>query len=99
MSSLERWAEAKSLVRKVMPHARRILGRVHENTLKLEGTLLEAIHWDDSSSLDELRKAISMCEDAIRRARRVYGDEHPLTMRLARDLDEAREELARRTQR
>ena len=76
---------------------RSTLGRDHETTVGLEGALLEAIHQDNSSSLDELRKAISHAADGCRRARRVYGDEHPLAMQLAGDLNDAREALARRT--
>ena len=85
-------------MRKVLPAARRALGRVHETTVGLEGALLEAIYQDNSSSLDELRKAISHAAEGCQRARRVYGDEHPLMMQLARDLNDAREALAERAQ-
>ena len=74
LRSLERWTETKALVRKVLPAAHRTLGRDDETTLTLKTELLEAIRRDDSSSLDELRKAISMCEESYRRARPVFGD-------------------------
>ena len=78
--------------------ARRTLGRDHEWTLKLESALSEAIYRDDAAPLSELRQAVSMCEEGYERARRVYGDAHPLTEELAEALDEAREELAHKTQ-
>ena len=77
-----------------MPRASSVSGR----PIKLESALLEAIHRDDSSSLDELRKAISYVVEGCRRARRVYGDAHPLTEELAEVLDDARGNLAGRTQ-
>ena len=98
LNALKHRAEAKSLVRKALPAARRTLGRDHEWTLKLESALSEAFYRDDSASTSELRHSVSMCEDGYERARRVYGDAHPLTEELADALDEAREELARRTQ-
>ena len=93
----ERWVEAKGLTRKLIPVARRTLGRDHECTLKLDGALSQAICRDDGSSLSELRKAVSITEEGSRRARRVYGDEHPDTKMLLEKLQEARAALARRT--
>ena len=93
----ERWVEAKALTRKLIPAARRTLGRDHECTLKLGSSLSKALCRDAGSSLSELRKAVSITEEGSRRARRVYGDEHPDTMVLFADLQEARATLARRT--
>ena len=95
--ALEQWAEAKALVRKVIPAARRALGRDHEYTMKLDSALTVALYQDDDASLGELRQAVSIAEVASRRARRVYGNLHPLAETLAEDLDHARETLARRT--
>ena len=98
LNALKHRAEAKSLVRKALPAARRTLGRDHEWTLKLESALSEAFYRDDSASTSELRQSVSMCEDGYERARRVYGDAHPLTEELAEVLDDARGNLAGRTQ-
>ena len=53
--SLERFEEAKSLLRKTMPVARRVLGESHELTLKMRWIYAAALYRDDGATLDDLR--------------------------------------------
>ena len=94
---LERFAEAKALLRKPMPAAQRVLGESHELTLMIRWNCARALYQDDDATLDDLREAVTTLEDAARIARRVLGGSHPTTMgievclRLARAALRARE--------
>ena len=97
---LEHYAEAKSLLRKTTPVARRVLGEENEHTLKMRWLSVEALYGDPSATLNDLRKAVTTLEEIERTARRVLGGAHPLTaniecyLRTARAALRAREEAA-----
>ena len=74
-----RFKEAKSLLGKTMPVARRILGESNDITLRLKKIYGRALHEDPGATLDDLREAVTMLEDAARIARRVMGGAHPVT--------------------
>ena len=93
---LKRFAEAKSLMRKMMPVARRVLGEGHRLTLRMRWNYGEALHKDDDATLDDLREAVATLEDATRIARRVLGGAHPITMGMEYELQEARAALRAR---
>ena len=96
--SLERFEDAKSLLRKTMPVARRVLGEGHRLTLKIRKNYARALYKDDNATLDDLREAVRMLEDAGRTARRVMGSAHPLTAATEDDLRAARAALRARTE-
>ena len=77
LKHMQRFEEAKALLRKTMPVARRVLGESHEVTLKLLWIHAEMLYKDDSAKLADLRKAVTTLEDSARGARRVYGSSHP----------------------
>ena len=88
--------EAKSLLRKTIPVARRVLGEGHRITLKIRWTYAEALYKDDGATLDDLREAVNTLEDAGRIARRVFGSAHPLTEGMKSGLRNARAALRAR---
>ena len=106
LQTLKRFGEAKSLLRKTMPVARRVLGENNEATLTMRGCYADALmmRGDPSATLDDLREAVTTLEDAEPTARRVFGSAHPLTagiektLRLARAALRAREAPPRSTQ-
>jgi hypothetical protein len=77
---LKRHKECKSLLRKTMPVARRVLGESNDLTLRLNWTYGRALCLDTGATLDDIREAVTTLEDARRIARRVFGGTHPLTM-------------------
>ena len=92
----ERYAEVKTLVRKTMPAARRVLGKSHEYTLKLRWNYARALCADPDATLEDLREATTTLEEIGPTARRVLGGAHPLTTLIERRLREARAALRAR---
>ena len=83
---LRRFAEAKKLLRKVAPVARRALGAEHALTLSLREDLSRAT-LDGKSSADEKREALQMLEDTVAVMRRVLGPAHPDTLHAQNNLE------------
>ena len=93
---LGRFEEAKTLLRKTIPVARRVLGESHEIAIKMLWIHAGVLYKDDSATLADLRKAVMTLEDAGRIARRVFGGTHPLTIGLEFHLRKLRAALAAR---
>jgi hypothetical protein len=93
---LERFEEARALVLKTMPVARRVLGDGHDLTLKLRWAYAEVLYNDDGATLADLREAVTTLEDLERIARRVFGGTHPLTTGIEEALGESRAALRAR---
>ena len=96
LKDLSRFEEAKSVLRKIMPVARRVLGECDTTTLRTNWIYAEALFQDDGATLDDLREAVTMSEDAGRIARRVLGSTHPVTAGIERELRRARAALRAR---
>ena len=81
--------EAKALMRKVIPVARRVVGEGAMITLQMRkiyaGTLSA-----DGATFGDLREAVTTLEDTQRIARRVFGDAHPLTESIVWQLGQTR---------
>ena len=90
---LRRFEEAKALLRKILPVARRVLGE--SDTLKLTMRKIYAmvLHKDDGATLDDLREAVNTLEETEQTARRVLGGAHPLTIDIEYDLRDGRDAL------
>ena len=89
----DRFEEAKSLYRKSIPVAQRVLGKCHDLTLRLRSTYAIALRNDLAATLDDLREAVTTLEDAERITRRVFGGAHPLTKWIELELQKARATL------
>ena len=92
----KRFEEAKSLFRKTMPVARRVLGESHDLTLLMRWSYGDTLHEDPGATLDELREAVTTLEDTAQIARRVLGGAHPDVLGIGKSLRDARGELRTR---
>ena len=95
-NSLQRFAEAKALLRKTIPIARRVFGENREDTIRLRWIYAEALYRDSGATLDDVHEAVNTLEDAERITRRVMGGASPLTVDIERDLRKARAALRAR---
>ena len=93
---LQRFKEARSLMRKTMPVAQRVLGNCHYLTLKSRWIYARALYRDAGASLDDVREAVAMLEDLERVVRRVFGGAHPFVAAFEESLQNAREALRAR---
>jgi len=93
---LQRYAEAKALLLKTIPVARRFLGDSHVSTLRMRWIYAAALSKDDGATRDDLREAVTTLEDTERTARRVLGGDNPSTMGVETSLRNARAVLAAR---
>jgi tetratricopeptide (TPR) repeat protein len=96
LHSLQRSEESKSLLRKTIPVARRVLGENSDLTLRMRWNYAESLYEDSDSTLDDLREAVTTLEDVGRTARRVLGGTHPLTVDIEDDLEGSRAALRAR---
>ena len=83
---LKRFEEAKALLRKTMPVARRVLGENHDLTLTMRWIYARALYYDEGATLDDLRNAVTILEDTEQTARRILGGTHPMTTGIEDDL-------------
>ena len=93
LNGLQRFEEAKSLLRKMIPVARRVLGENDDLPFRMRKVYAKALYKADGSTLDDLREAVSTLEETEQTARRVFGGAHPLTKSIDYDLREARAAL------
>ena len=93
IGGLGRFEEAKSVLRRAVPVARRVLGEGYELTLKMKKVYANALYDNPAATLDDLREAVTSLEETERTARRVLGSAHPLTRRFEGDLRDARAAL------
>ena len=91
-----RFEEAKVLMRKTLPAARRVFGKDASNTLKMRSVYAEALYRDPGATLDDVREAVTTLEETLPTARRVLGGAHPITMGIERHLRNAQAALRAR---
>jgi len=96
LRKLRRFKEAKALMRKMMPVARRVIGENHQLTLMMRWAYARALCEDNSATLDDLRGSVTTLEETERMARRVLGGAHPDTVAIENSLRNAREALRAR---
>ena len=90
LGKLERYAETKAVLRKMMPVAQRLLGENNYFTLKMRGLYATVLCADPGATLDDLRETLTTLEDTKRIARRVLGGTHPVTRDIESDLQKVR---------
>ena len=96
LSDLGRFEEAKSLIRKTMPVARRVLGESDQLVLGMRQNFALTLYQDPAATLDDLREVVTTLEDTERTARRVLGGAHPTTKEVKKRLQKARTALRAR---
>ena len=96
LGELRRLKEAKSLLRKTIPVARRVLGVNNDLTLRMRWCYAIVLYDDAAATLDDLRESVTTLEDTERTARRVFGGAHPLTGNIRETLQTARAALRAR---
>ena len=96
LCQLQRFGEAKSLFRKVIPVARRVVGESNEFTLGMRMNYAKSLYTDAEATVDDVREAVTTLEETERIARRVLGGAHPLTEGIEGDLRRSRAVLRAR---
>ena len=99
--SLQRFEDAKLVLRKILPVAQRALGENDILRLRMRKTLATALFGRAfaegsatlSASLPDLREAVAMLEDTARIARRVLGGAQPFVAEVELALKESRAAL------
>jgi len=90
---LGHFAEAKSLLRKMAPVARRVFGEGNEITLRMRWNYGQTVKQDPAATLDDLHEAVTMLEETRRIARRVLGGAHPFAAEIEKSLQGLRAAL------
>ena len=96
LNDMQRFQEAKELMRKTMPVARRVLGMSRELVLRIRLLYAHTLYQDSAATLDDLREAVTTLEELERTTRRVIGSSHPTTGAIEFNLQEARAALRAR---
>ena len=78
----DRFEEARSLLRRTVPMARRVLGEGNRLLLMMRWKYGEAICRADGAALDEVRESVNMLEETARTARRVLGGANPTAAQI-----------------
>jgi len=95
--SLQRFEEAKSLIRKMMPVAQRVLGQENYLTLQMRWNHARTLSRTTAArAFDDIREAVTTLEETERTMRRVLGGAHPSIARIEEDLRNARAALRAR---
>ena len=87
-----RFKEAKRILRKRIPVARRVLGPEHDLTMSMREDLCRAT-LDGDSAANEKREALRTLQDTVGLMRRVLGAQHPETQRAQKTLEFYREKF------
>ena len=96
LKGLQHFEEAKSLMRKTMPVARRVLGTSNEIPLRLSWVYADALYTDPNATLDQVREAVMTLEETDSTARRMLGGAHPVATTIGTSLRDARDALRAR---
>ena len=93
---LKRLEDAKALLRKITPVARRVFGEHDDATLRIRRNYARALFRDPGATLDDVREAVATLVETARISRQVLGGAHPITMGIESDLRNARAVLRAR---
>ena len=90
---LQRFGEAKALLRTTIPVALRVLGESDTLKLTMRKIFAMALYEDPAATRSDLREATTTLEEIERTARRVLGGAHPTTAAIERNLRASRDAL------
>ena len=88
--ALDDYSEVKSILLKVMPVTRRVLGDSNDTTLRTRWMYAKVLYKDDDATLDDLRESVTTLEELGRTVRRVLGGAHPLVPDIEDTLKQSR---------
>ena len=91
--NLRRFKEAKSLMLKMMPVARRVLGENDNLTLMMRCIYASALYRAENATFDDVREAVATLDELARTTRRKFGVAHPLAVTVAEDLQNVQGKL------
>jgi tetratricopeptide (TPR) repeat protein len=92
-----RFDEGKALLRKVIPVARRVLGKGNIDVFRLRWSYGKFLYRAPDATLDDIREAVATLEETYSTVRRVFGAEHTYTREMdPHDLRCAQAELRAR---
>ncbi len=94
--NLERFEEAKALLRRTLPVARRVLGKNDTIMLNMQLIYAIALFKDDAATLEDLRESVTRLEELASTARRVLGGANPLVGEIETSRRVSRAVLANR---
>ena len=96
LSNLQRFEEAKVLLRKMIPVTRRALGEGHSLTFKIRANYAATLCNAKGATLGDLREAVDTLENLEPTVRRVFGSSHPHTEQIEDGLRKVRAALRAR---
>ena len=96
LRDLQHFEEARSVLCKTMPIARRVFGDNYIVNFRMKKIYAEVLYRDPAATLDDLREAVMMLEELDRTTRRVLGGAHPLTEGIVASMQAARAALGAR---
>ena len=96
LDRLQRFEEAKALLRKTIPIARRALGDRNTHTLKMRWAYAGTLHNDPGATLDDHREAVTSLVETERTARRVLSVARPVAEGIEEELRDPRAALRAR---
>ena len=94
LKQLSRFEEARSLLRKTITVAPRVLGENHELTLSMMWIYANTLSMNESATVADLSEAVTTLESAAMSYKRVLGQGHPETPKVQKALQSARAKLA-----
>ena len=90
---LQRFGEARALLRTTIPVALRVLGESDTLRLTMRKIFAMALYEDPAATRSDLREATTTLEEIERTARRMLGGAHPTTAAIERNLRASRDAL------
>ena len=93
--NLRNYTEIRSLLRKYLPLARRVMGHDHEVSRTMTETLAQSLFQQGAAPRDNVLEAAEILTEHNQRLRQIFGSAHPVTQRSERNLGSIRECLAR----
>ena len=91
--ALERFEEARSLLRKTLPVVRRVLGESNDMAIIIRWNYARALYEDPAATHGDLHEAVNTLEETERTARRMLGGAHPTTAAIEGNLRASRDAL------
>ena len=78
--------DAKSVIRKTMPVAQRVLGNDDEVTLRMRVNYAQMVCKDANATFKNLNEAVDTLEEIEPTARRALGSAHPLAKTIGNNI-------------